>query len=64
MEPREKFPKVTMSDEFQERANKILRLYLPSPDTIPEISNIVYAVEKLLDMQLGQNRKKEMRTGQ
>ena len=52
MVPREKLPKVKMSDEIQERANKILRLYLTNADTIPEITNIVYAMEKLLDMQL------------
>ena len=36
MEPREKLLKVTVTDEIQERANKILRLYLPSADTIPD----------------------------
>ena len=41
MEPREKLPKVTMSDEIQERINKIFHLYLPIADTIPEITNIV-----------------------
>ena len=46
MEPREKLPRVTMSDEIQERTNKILRLYLPSADTIPEITEIVYAMGK------------------
>ena len=44
MEPREKLPKVTLSDEIQERANKILGLYLPSADTIPEITDIVYVM--------------------
>ena len=48
MKPREKLPKVTMSDEIQERVNKILRLYLPSADTIPEITDIVYAMRKTL----------------
>ena len=46
MEPREKLPKVIMSDEIQERANKILHLYLPSPDTIPKITDIIYAMGK------------------
>ena len=46
MEPREKLPKVKMSNEIQERANKILRLYLPSADAIPEITDIVYAMGK------------------
>ena len=48
MELREKLPKVKLSDETQERANKILRLYLPSADTIPEITNIVYAIRKAI----------------
>ena len=48
MEPKEKLPKVTISDEIQERANKILRLYLPSADTIPEITDIVYAMGKAI----------------
>ena len=46
MKPREKLSKVTMSDEVQERANKILRLCLPSADTILEITDIVYAMGK------------------
>ena len=37
MEPREKLPKVKLSDEIQERENEILRLYLPSADTVPAI---------------------------
>ena len=44
MEPREKLPKVTMSDKIKERANKFLHLYLPTADTIPDI--IVYAMGK------------------
>ena len=52
MEPSEKLPKVKMPDEMQERANKILHLYLPSADTISEITDIIHAMGKLLDMQL------------
>ena len=48
MEPRQKLSKVTMSDEIQERATKILRLYLPSADIITEITNIVYAMGKAI----------------
>ena len=44
METREKLPKVTMPDEIQERASKILHLYLPITDTIPEIKDILYAM--------------------
>ena len=53
MEPREKFPKVTMSDEIQERANKIVHLYLPSADTMPEITDIVYAMGKAIGYATG-----------
>ena len=35
-----------MSDEIQETANKIFRLYLPSADTTPGITDIVYAMGK------------------
>ena len=42
MEPREKLQIVTMSEEIQERANKIFCLYLPSTDVIQECTNIVY----------------------
>ena len=52
MEPSEKLPKVKMPDEMQERANKTLHLYLPSADTISEITDIIHAMGKLLDMQL------------
>ena len=53
MEPREKLPKVTLSDEIQERASKILGLYLPSADTIPEITDIVYVMEKAIGYTTG-----------
>ena len=53
MELREKLPKVKLSDETQERANKILRLYLPSADTIPGITNIVYAMRKAIGYATG-----------
>ena len=53
MEPREKLLKVTMSDEIQERANKILLLYLPNADTISEITNILYAMGKAIGYAAG-----------
>ena len=53
MEPREKLLKVKLSGETQERANKILRLYLPSADTIPEITDIVYAMGKAIGYATG-----------
>ena len=53
MEPREKLPKLTMSDEIQERTNKILRLYLPRADIIPEITDIAYAMKKAIGYATG-----------
>ena len=53
MEPREKLPKLTMSDEIQERTNKILRLYLPRADIIPEITDITYAMKKAIGYATG-----------
>ena len=53
MEPRKKLPKVTMSDEIQKRANKILPLYLPSADAIPEITDTVYVMEKAIGYATG-----------
>ena len=53
MGPRQKLLKVAMSDEIQERANKILHLYLPSADTIPEITDIVHAMGKVIGYATG-----------
>ena len=58
MEPRQKLPKITISDEIQEKANKILRLYLPSADTMPEITNILYAMGKAIGYATGTKPKK------
>ena len=70
MKPREKLPKVNLSDDIQERANKILRLYLPSADTIPEITSIVYAIRKAIGYATGikpkvgiKNRSKKVECG-
>ena len=46
MEPRQALPKVKIDSEIQERANKVLHLYLPSAGTIPEITNIIYSMGK------------------
>ena len=44
MEPREKLPKVKLDAKNHERGNKILNLYLPNADTIPETTHIVHAM--------------------
>ena len=53
MGPRQKLLKVAMSDEIQERANKILHLYLPSADTIPEITDMAHAMGKAIGYATG-----------
>ena len=47
--PREKLPKVRLTNELQKSANKILKMYLKSADTLPEVTDIVYAMEKAID---------------
>ena len=42
-----------MSDEIQEKEYKILRLYLPSADTIPQITDTVYAMGKAIGYATG-----------
>ena len=63
MEPVEKLPKVTMNPEIQERSNKVLRMYLPSADTIPEITDIVYAMGKAAGYAMGERSKESNRNG-
>ena len=65
MKPREKLPKVNLSDDIQERANN-----LPSADTIPEITSIVYAIRKAIGYATGikpkvgnENRSKKAECG-
>ena len=63
MEPREKLPKVTMDPEIQERSNKVLRMYLPSADTIPEITDNVYAMGKAVGYAIGVRSKENNGNG-
>ena len=63
MEPREKLPKVTMDPEIQERSNKVLCMYLPSADTIPEITDIVYAKGKAVRCAMGVRSKESKGNG-
>ena len=55
--PREKLPKMRLTDELQKSANKILKIYLKiylkSADTLPEVTDIVYAMEKAIGSHLG-----------
>ena len=63
MEPREKLPKVTMDPEILERSNNFLRMYLPSADTIPEITDIVYAMRKVVGYAMGVRSKESNGNG-
>ena len=62
-EPREKLPKLTMDPEIQERSSKVLRMYLPSADTIPEITDIVYAMGKAVGYAIGVRSKESNENG-
>ena len=53
MESREKLPKVVMTAEIQDKANKILEMYLENVDTLPEIIDIVYAMGKAVGYATG-----------
>ena len=57
MELRQALSKVKMDSEIQERANKILRFYLPSADTIPEITDIIYSMGKAVGHATGVKQK-------
>ena len=51
--PREKLPKVRPIDELQKSANKILKIYLKSANTLQEVTDIVYAMGKSIGSHLG-----------
>ena len=53
MESREKLPKVVLTAEIQDKANKILEMYLENVDTLPEIIDIVYAMGKAVGYATG-----------
>ena len=52
-----------MDPEIQERSNKVLRMYLPSADTIPEITDIVYAMGKAVGYAMGVRSKEGNESG-
>ena len=63
MEPRQALPKVKMNSEIQERANKVLHLCLPSADTIPEITDIIYSMGKAVGHATGVKPKERNKNG-
>ena len=48
LEPREKLAKVKLPTEIEESTTRMLDRYLCGADTIPEITDKVYAMEKPL----------------
>ena len=58
MEPRQALPKVKMDS-----ANKVLRLYLPSTDTIAEITDIIYLMGKAVGHATGVKPKERNENG-
>ena len=48
-----KLLKVRITNELQKSANKILKMYLKSTDTLPEVTDIVYAIGKAIGSHLG-----------
>ena len=46
MHPRQKLPKLKLTSDIEESANRILNEYLHGDENIPEITDKVYAMEK------------------
>ena len=63
LEPRDKLPKVTLTDQFEINANKLLSIYLINADTIPEITDEVYAMGKAIGHKLGAGKKNKVEAG-
>ena len=53
MHPRDKLPKLKLTPDFEENANRILDEYLHGDENISEITNKVYAVGKTISVKSG-----------
>ena len=53
MHPREKLPKLKLTTDIEENANRILDEYLHGDENISEITNKVYAVGKTISVKSG-----------
>ena len=53
LEPREKLHKIVLLKEIQESANRIMSGYIRGEDTIPSITNKVYAMGKAIEKKMG-----------
>ena len=58
-EPRDKLPKVTLTDQLKISANKLLSIYLINVDTIPEITDKLYLMGKAIGHKLGASQKQQ-----
>ena len=63
MEPREKLRKTKVPIELQEKADSILGHYLRGVDTIPEITDKVYAMGKAVEIKMGLPQNVSSRNG-
>ena len=61
LKPREKLHKLALPKEIQESANRILSCYIRGEDTIPSITDKVYAMAKAIEkkMEIYPNKKKK-----
>ena len=53
MHPREKLPKLKLTSDIEERANRILDEYLYGDENIPKITDKVYATGKTTAIKSG-----------
>ena len=61
IQPREKLKKIKMPTIIQEIAERILVIYLEIVNEIPEITDIVYAMENAIAEKMGIKKKKQPR---
>ena len=57
LKPRDKLPKVTLTDQLKISANKLFSVYLINADAIPEITDEVYAMGKVVGHKSGAGQK-------
>ena len=53
LESREKLHKLVLPKEIQESANRIMSCYISGEDTIPSITDKVYAMGKAIEKKIG-----------
>ena len=53
LEPREKLHKLVLPKEIQESANRIMSCYIRGEDTIPSITDKIYAMGKAIEKKMG-----------